>query len=271
MSYFTLSNGEQLYYEDTATDGKPLVMMHGWTGRCDEYLEAVKMIGDKARCIIYDHRGHARSKDANSETVTMETLASDLHELLVGLDLDDVTLLGWSMGAGAAMNYLERYGTERLRQIILCDMTPKQINDDEWKLGLNQGKYTAEDWAAEEGRPFFDLYKEFVIKASPKLRFIPGFLLKKPLREIIDRGDEEVLKSLASSMKSQDLRGCFAKLDVPLTYFYANPGSIFSPELAQWYEQNVPTEYKSVCFEHATHLLVEEQPEKFAAEILALL
>ena len=271
MPYFTLSNGEKLYYEDTQGEGPVLVMMHGWTGTREVYDEPIELIGDKARCITYDHRGHGKSKDANGDAVTMETLAGDLHELLVGLDLDDVTLLGWSMGAGVAMTYLGRYGTERLRQVVLCDMTPKQINDDEWKLGLYQGAYTTEDLEADAGKPFFELYKEFAIAAMPRLRFVPGFLLKKPLKEIIDGCDEEVLKSLAASMKSQDLRGCIAELDVPLTYFYADPGTLFSPDLAEWYGQTVPTKYKSVRFEKATHLLIEKQPEKFASEVAALL
>lgn len=271
MPYFKLSNGEQLYYEDTEVGEKTLVLVHGWSGSREVYDKPVKLIGDKARCITYDHRGHGKSKDANGETVTMETLADDLHELLVGFDLENIILLGYSMGAGVAMTYLERYGTELLSHLILCDMTPKQLNDGEWKLGLYQGAYTAEDMVAEANKPFFDLYMEFSKAALPKLRFVPGFLLKKPLEEVLEACDEDVLKSLAFSMKTQDLRGCIAALDIPLTYFFADPGSLFSPGLAEWYGQTVPTAYKSVAFERATHLLIEEQPKKFASEVAALL
>ena len=31
MSYFTLSNGEQLYYEDTEKGDQTIVMLHGWS------------------------------------------------------------------------------------------------------------------------------------------------------------------------------------------------------------------------------------------------
>lgn len=271
MAYFTLSNGEKLYYEDTVDGEQTLVMLHGWTSSHEVYAKPVELLRDKVRCVTYDHRGHGGSKDANGEQVTMQTLASDLHELLVGLDLANVNLLGWSMGAGVVMTYLEQYGTDRLRQIILCDMTPKQINDDEWKLGLYQGAYTEQNMADEAGKPFFKLYKQFAIGAMPKLRKVPGFLLKKPLQERLATCDEGVLKSLSASMKAQDHRCCFTGLDVPLTYFYANPGSLFSPWLAEWYAQNVPTEFKDVCFQGASHMLVEEQPEKFAAEVAALL
>lgn len=66
----------------------------------------------------------------------METLAEDLHELIQGLGLTDVTLLGWSMGAGAVLTYVRLFGCENLKRIILCDMTPRKFNGDQWKLGL---------------------------------------------------------------------------------------------------------------------------------------
>ena len=144
MSEFTLKNGMKLYYQDFGS-GQPVILMHGWTSSHKIYSEPVKRLNKKARCIIYDHRGHGGSRDADQETVTMETLASDLNELIEGLSLSKVTLVGWSMGAGTAMTYIRNFGCSALRHVVLCDMTPRQINDTEWKLGLYQGKYTKED------------------------------------------------------------------------------------------------------------------------------
>lgn len=271
MAQFKLSNKEELYYEDTGAGDDVLVMMHGWTSTHTVYDEPVELLKGTARCITYDHRGHGKSKEANGEHVTMETLASDLHELLVGLDLDAVTLVGWSMGAGVAMTYLEKYGTERLRQIVLCDMTPKQVNDAGWRLGLYRGAYTAETAAKDAGKSFYKLYKDFAIGAMPKLKKVPGFLLRRPLKKRLAACDEGVLRSLSVSMKEQDHRECFANLDIPLTYFFAEPGSLFLPELAIWYGQNVASKFASVKFEDATHMLIEEQPKRFAAEIKKLL
>ena len=271
MAYFTLSNGQKLYYEDSGEGEKTLVMMHGWTSTHKVYGRIAKRLKDRCRIIVYDHRGHGKSEHTNGEEITLQSFASDLHELLEGLGLDDVTLLGWSMGAGIAMTYLGLFGTERLRQLILCDMTPKMLNDDEWGLGLYKGAYTAEDAAEEEGQPFFELYKRFAREAIPILKWIPGFLLWLPLKIAMSKNDESVLKSSWASMNAQDLRGCFAGLDVPVTYLYPDPGSIFSSDLAEWYAQNVPTEFKAVRFEHSTHILVVEHPKKFAAEVAALL
>jgi len=271
MSYFTLSNGEKLYYVDKGQGPETLIMLHGWTSSHDIFLEPVERLQKQARCIIYDHRGHGGSKKANGESPTMETLASDLHEVIQGLSLSNITLLGWSMGAGVILNYVRIFGCDALKQIVLCDMTPKQINDEEWKLGLYQGKYMKEDAEREADQDFYSLYKEFAVGAVPKLGKIPGFLLKKPLKERLEKCDESVLRSLASSMKAQDNRPVVGQITVPVTYFFADPGSLFSPALADWYKEQVVTPYRAVRFPKSTHMLVSDYPEKFAEEVSTVL
>ena len=271
MSYYTLRDGEKLYYEDKGHGQDTLVMMHGWTSSHDIFTEPVELLKDRARCIIYDHRGHKGSREANSGSPDMDTLAGDLKDIIKGLSLSDITLLGWSMGAGVILDYVRLYGCDNLKQIILCDMTPKQINDDEWKLGLYQGRYTKEDMERDEGKAFYPLFKEFAIGTIPKLKKVPGFLLKKPLKKVLAECNEPVLKSLAISMKLQDYRPAVEQITVPVTYFYADPGSLFSPELADWYREHVKTEYKAVRFPESTHMFIKDYPEKFAKEVGAVL
>ena len=271
MSYFNLSNGEKIYYEDTGKGDNTIVMMHGWSSTHEVFAEAVPKISENARCITYDHRGHGLSKEANRDDVTMDTLASDLDELIKGLDLHGITLLGWSMGAGVAMNYMSNYGCDALRQVVLCDMTPKQLNDNEWKLGLYQGEYTEEDMKKEAGKDFYSLYKVFATAAIPKLKKVPGFLLKKPLKETLSKCDEKTLTSLSVSMKSKDYRSSIENISVPFYYFYAVPGSLFSPKLSDWYKEHVKTEFTAIPFDNSTHMLVSDNPDKFADEVVKVL
>jgi pimeloyl-ACP methyl ester carboxylesterase len=72
-------------------------------------------------------------------------------------------------------------------------------------------------------------------------------------------------------MKTQDNRPAVGQITVPVTYFYADPGSLFSPELAGWYKEHVSTPYRAVCFRNSTHMLVIDYPEKFAEEVSAVL
>ena len=271
MSYFTLKNGENLYYETHGTGEKTIVMLHGWTTTHEVFEPVISEISKHARCIVYDHRGHGKSKDANSEHVTMDTLAEDIHEIILGLGLHDITLLGWSMGAGVVLNYTRLFGCEEIGRIILCDMTPRQMNDDDWKLGLYQGQYTKEDMERDSGEEFYKLYYKFATGAMPKLKKIPEFLIRLPLKKKLAECDEDVLKALSASMKEKDLRDCVGQITVPFHYFYAVPGSLFSPELAGWYGEHVKSPFIAVKFEDCTHMMIEDQPEKFTEEVIKVL
>lgn len=271
MSYFELKSGEKLHYVDTQAGEKTLVLLHGWTSSHQIYLPLMKRLKGRVRCIAYDQRGHGKSREANRETASMELLASDLQELLTGLGLEQVNLLGWSMGAGVVMTYLKRYGTQRLRSVILCDMTPKQLNDAGWSLGLYKGAYTARQRAADAEKSFFDLYREFALAAMPALKRFPRFLLNAELRKIIQSCDEKVLTDLSASMKDADNRDCFRGITVPVSYIYADPGTLFSPKLADWYARQVPSPFRCVKITKASHLLMRDQPEQFARAVEALL
>jgi non-heme chloroperoxidase len=59
-------------------------------------------------------------------------LAKDLYELLTELDLNEVALLGHSMGSSVIWRYFDLFGSERLSKIILVDQSPFLISDPHW-------------------------------------------------------------------------------------------------------------------------------------------
>ena len=198
----------------------------------------------------------------------METLADDLRELITGLKAERPILCGWSMGAGVIMEYLKKYGDADLEQIVLCNMTPKQINEDGWHLGLHKGKYTRANAEAEKEQPFFEMFRTFSIATVPLTGKLPPNILERVLKRRLKKCNEEVLKQLAASMKEIDCRDAFRNLQVPLTYFYPDPGSLFPPELVIWYRENIPSRFRTARFKGCTHLLIEERPMKFTEEML---
>lgn len=72
-------------------------------------------------------------------------------------------------------------------------------------------------------------------------------------------------------MKEKDFRECVGKITVPVNYFYAVPGSLFCPELAEWYKEHVRTPYRAVAFPDSTHMLIADHPEQFAKEVVKVL
>lgn len=113
----------ELYYEDYG-QGPVVVLIHGWPlshRMWEGQVNALTAAG--YRCVAYDRRGFGQSGRPTGG-FDYDTFASDLHDLITGLDLRDVTLAGFSMGGGEVVRYLGRYGSERVRTAMLIGAVP---------------------------------------------------------------------------------------------------------------------------------------------------
>jgi non-heme chloroperoxidase len=104
MSYLKLENANSkspvhIYYEDHG-QGAPVVLIHGWplSNVMWEY-QLDDLVSAGFRVIVYDRRGFGMSSRPD-EGYDYDTLAEDLKALLDELDLQNVTLVGFSMGGG---------------------------------------------------------------------------------------------------------------------------------------------------------------------------
>ncbi|PHQ29337.1 alpha/beta fold hydrolase [Leeuwenhoekiella nanhaiensis] len=123
MSYFKTSSIEnreniKLYYEDYGT-GDPVILIHGWplSAQMWEYQTQV-LVEAGHRVIAYDRRGFGRS-DKPWSGYDYDTLAKDLNDVITGLDLKNVTIVGFSMGGGEVSRYIGNYGTSKLKRAAL--------------------------------------------------------------------------------------------------------------------------------------------------------
>ena len=73
--------------------------------------------------ISYDRRGFGRSSQP-TVGYDYDTFAADLNALLEHLDLNDIVLVGFSMGTGEVTRYLGTYGSARVRKAALLGAIP---------------------------------------------------------------------------------------------------------------------------------------------------
>ncbi len=100
-------------------EGIPLIFIHGWPLSHRTWEPQIGYFVEKGyRCIAYDRRGFGDS-DQPPENFDFTTLAHDLENLLVHLDLQDVTLIGFSMGGGEVVRYLTEFGDKRISKVVL--------------------------------------------------------------------------------------------------------------------------------------------------------
>jgi non-heme chloroperoxidase len=155
MSVVTLSDGSELYYKDWGK-GAPVVFIHGWPLNADMWEYQTGQIASQGfRCIAYDRRGFGRSGQPWTG-YDYDTLADDLAALLEALDLNNVTLVGFSMGGGEVARYMSRHGGKRVSKCILIGaVTPFLLKTSDNPDGVDAGVFDEMISGLEHDRPGF--------------------------------------------------------------------------------------------------------------------
>lgn len=128
-----LPHGEEIELPGRGTtfvrlvDGPPgaptLLLLHGWTATADlNFFTCYSPLSDHYRVVAIDHRGHGRGI-RSKRTFTLEDCADDALAVCDVLGIDEVTVVGYSMGGPVATLTWQRH-PERIRGLVLCATAP---------------------------------------------------------------------------------------------------------------------------------------------------
>lgn len=110
----------RLHIEDSGGSGRPLVLIHGWPLSAQAWaLQVPTLRAAGYRVVAYDRRGFGRS-DKPTTGYNYDTLADDLQRVIEQCGLEDVTLVGFSMGGGEVARYIARCGPSRLHSAVFA-------------------------------------------------------------------------------------------------------------------------------------------------------
>ena len=116
-------DGVHLHYRDWGK-GEPMLFVASASVSSAMWQYQMAAFCGVNRCIAYDRRGHGQSDDAGGG-YDYDTLADDLAAVIDTLALDNLTLVGHSMGCCEILRYLTRHGTARIRRLVLlAPMSP---------------------------------------------------------------------------------------------------------------------------------------------------
>lgn len=114
-------NGLRMYYErhGVATDQPPLVLLHGaLSGIGTDFGELVPQLAKTREVIAIEQQAHGRTADIDRPLRTPQ-MADDTVALLGQLGVRQADILGYSMGAGVALDITLRYPDLVRKQILL--------------------------------------------------------------------------------------------------------------------------------------------------------
>ena len=261
-----------LHYEDLG-EGKPVVLIHGWPlsgASWEKQIAALLATGH--RVITYDRRGFGRSTQP-STGYEYDTLAEDLHKILVRLDVYDVTLVGFSMGGGEVARYLSKYGTEqRVSQAVLIgSVTPFLLK-------------TADNPEGVDGEVFEGIKQGLVADRPAFLaEFLKNFYNFDALGK--DKISEQVIQyswniAVAASTKATldcvsawgtDFRLDLAGIKIPLLVIHGDADRIVPIDATANRIQALVKEAQLVVVEGAPHGLIWTHAEQVNSALLKFL
>lgn len=129
-------NGVKINVEEIGT-GRPIVFLHGWpvNHQMFEYqFNELPMNG--YRCIGIDLRGYGDS-DKPWKGYNYDTMSDDVRAVMDALNLQGVTLLGFSMGGAIAIRYMARHKSAHVTRLVLLGAAaPRFTHHESFPYGI---------------------------------------------------------------------------------------------------------------------------------------
>lgn len=105
-----------LYYREKG-DKEPFILLHG-NGQDGSYFRnQIDYFSDRYRVIALDTRGHGKSPRGTAP-FTIEQFSCDLYDFMVGHEISNAVILGFSDGANIAMKFAMKH-PDRVKALIL--------------------------------------------------------------------------------------------------------------------------------------------------------
>lgn len=126
------SGDRQIYYESRG-EGPAIVFCHGFGGSHVVWCEQVKKFSRDYQTVTFDQAGHGASK-GNFASKIMD-LINDTAKLIKGLKLNNIILVGHSMGASVVWGLLKYHPEIKVRKFVTVDQSPFMLNGADWPYG----------------------------------------------------------------------------------------------------------------------------------------
>lgn len=255
-------------YVAEAGQGRPLIFLHGWSSHGGYFEPQLDAFRATHHVVIPDLPGHRHSV-APAAQLSIPHLADRLHEMIMAKGLRHAILVGWSMGAMVAFDYLTRYGSDALGGLVVEDMTAKIVNDFEWRLGIRNGFDAAQNAAVLQAMQ--SDWQGYAMGSLPRLfarAHRPEQALYDWVGGEIANNDGQAMAALWASMAEQDYRALLPRLRLPVLLLHGGDSQLYEPAVAEWIAAQIPGA-RRLCLDRTGHSPHLEDPAAYNGALKA--
>jgi non-heme chloroperoxidase len=249
--------------------GRPIVFVAPW-GLCSDWWDAsvINLSGRGWRCVTFDRRGHARSDDP-CQRYDFDTLSDDVAAILDGLDLQNIVLVGHSLGAAEVVRYLTRHRSRRVsRAVLIAPTTPFNMKTDDNPSG--KSRETLEKTLELLRR---DLPR-LTAQAAPEIFGAPKNSVSQETKDwwcrmFLDRCSIKVLSELFKVMNETDFRPELRTIRTPTLILQGEIDKLTPLELHGRPTHEFIAGSQMIVYENAAHGLPYTHTDRMLTDIVA--
>ncbi|WP_024617027.1 alpha/beta fold hydrolase [Pseudomonas kilonensis] len=273
-SYITTQDGVQLYYKDWGPkDGPVVTFSHGWPLNSDSWESQMLFLAEQGyRVIAHDRRGHGRSSQP-WEGNDMDHYADDLATVINTLDLNDVTLVGFSTGGGEITRYIGRHGTDRVKKAALISaVPPMMLQTEDYPGGLPIEVFDGLRKASLDNRS--QLYRD--IASGPFFGFnrdganVSQGLIDSFWVQGMQAGHKNTYDCIAA-FSATDFRADLAAFDVPTLIVHGDDDQIVPIDASAHAAAELVQNAELIVYPGAPHGLTDTHKDRLNQDLLDFL
>lgn len=265
------SKAIKLAYSDYGS-GQPVILIHGWPlNRIMWEYQVDALVNSGYRVISYDRRGFGQSsKPWNG--YDYDSLAKDLKDIIETLKLEDVILVGFSMGGGEVARFIGNYGTASLAKAVLVSaVTPFMLKTDD-NDAVEASVFEGMKEGIKKDRPQFfkDFGKNFYNYDSLKGEKISEAMLQLTWNLAMQASKKGTLDCIDSFGKT-DFREDCKKFDIPTLIVHGDEDQIVPFEASAKKAKVLIPKAQLEVIKNAPHGLMVTHHEEFNSLLMEFL
>ena len=247
----------KLFYR-TYGRGNPMIILHGLFEMSDTWVGFAKHWAGDFQVILPDLRNHGFSP--HSPEHNSKVMADDILELAQDLKLNNIILIGYSMGGRVAMNFTQRF-THFVKKLIVIDMAPDSYKPDDF---LGEHSYLMKMNRVLDINPLLYNSREEILQEVQKIIDNPRLtgLIMKNLKARAGRYEWK-FNAMALKKYINNLRDYPIDLDKPIhtpsLFIRAEQSPYVGPKQIEIIKR-VFTDHRLVTIPGTTHFLQVERP-----------
>lgn len=183
-----------------------------------------------------------------------DTLTDDLKQLLDELNLEDIVLVGFSMGGGEVVRYFSRYGGQRVSKAILIssvapyllktDSNPEGVDDSVFQEMMTKMKEDRIDFLDTFGKQFFGVNLINKPLSTPLLEYY---------RMLASLASPKATQECAKAFAYTDFRNDMQSVNVPTLIIHGDSDKTVLIESTSVQASRMIPESRFIRYEGAPH------------------